>query len=63
MAYRRLSVRKVHLVLRLFFGAGLGVRAIARSVQASPSTVGDYLRRLSLSTAVEGDRRRSGHIG
>ena len=38
-------MRKIHLVLRLFFEAGLSIRAIARSIQASPATVGDYIRR------------------
>ena len=38
-------MRKIHRVLRLFFEAGLSIRAIARSIQASPSTVGDYIRR------------------
>ena len=38
-------MRKIHHVLRLFFEAGLSIRAIARCVQASPSTVGDYIRR------------------
>ena len=38
-------MRKIHLVLRLFFAAGLSIRAIARSTKASPSTVGDYIRR------------------
>ena len=45
MAFKRLSMRKIQRVLRLFFEAGLSIRAIARSVQASPSTVGDYIRR------------------
>ena len=45
MAFKRLSMRKIHRVLRLSFEAGLSIRAIARSIQASPSTVGDYLRR------------------
>ena len=45
MAFKRLSMRKIHHVLRLFFEAGLSIRAIARSLQASPSTVGDYIRR------------------
>ena len=45
MAFKRLSMRKIHRVLRLFFEAGLSIRAIARSLQASPSTVGDYIRR------------------
>ncbi len=38
-------MRKVHLVLRLFFDAGLSIRAIARSTKASPATIGDYVRR------------------
>ena len=38
-------MRKIHLVLRLFFEARLSIRAIARSTQASPATVGDYIRR------------------
>ncbi len=38
-------MRKVHLVLRLFFAANMSIRAIARAVETSPSTVGDYVRR------------------
>ena len=38
-------MRKVHLVLRLFFAANMSIRAIARAVEASPSTIGDYMRR------------------
>ena len=38
-------MRKVHLVLRLYFAAHMSIRAIARAVQASPSTIGDYVRR------------------
>jgi hypothetical protein len=45
MANKRLSMRKIHDVLRLAFETGLGIRAIARCVNASPATVGDYLRR------------------
>ena len=45
MAFKRLSMRKIHRVLRLFFEAELSIRAIARSIGASPSTVGDYIRR------------------
>ena len=45
MAFKRLSMRKIHRVLRLFFEAGLSIRAIARSIQVSPSTVGEYIRR------------------
>ncbi|MFV2074270.1 MAG: hypothetical protein ACC742_16715 [Thermoanaerobaculales bacterium] len=42
-------MRKIHLVLRLFFAAGLSIRAIARSIDASPSTVGDYIRRAQVA--------------
>ena len=45
MAFKRLSMRKIHRVLRLFFEAGLSIRAIARSIEVSPSTVGEYIRR------------------
>ena len=45
MAFKRLSMRKVHLVLRLYFAAEMSIRAISRSINASPSTVGDYIRR------------------
>jgi transposase len=45
MAFKRLSMRKIHSILRFFFEARLSIRAIARSVQASPATVGDYIRR------------------
>ena len=38
-------MRKIREVLRLYHGAGLSVRAIARSVKASPSTVGENIRR------------------
>ena len=38
-------MRKMREVLRLYHGAGLSARAIARSVKASPSTVGEYIRR------------------
>ncbi len=38
-------MRKIREVLRLYFAAALSIRAIARSVGASPSTVADYLRR------------------
>lgn len=38
-------MRKIHLVLRLYFEAGLSIRGIARSLHASPATVGEYVRR------------------
>ena len=45
MANKRLSMRKIHEVLRLAFESKLSIRAIARCVNASPATVGDYVRR------------------
>jgi transposase len=45
VAFTRLSMRKILEVLRLYFAAHMSIRAIARSIQASPSTVGDYVRR------------------
>ncbi len=38
-------MRKIREVLRLYYAAGMSVRAIARSEKASPSTVGEYIRR------------------
>ena len=35
-------MRKIREVLRLYFAAALSIRAIARSLGTSPSTVGDY---------------------
>ncbi len=43
-------MRKVHLVLRLFFAANMSFRAFARAVEASPSTVGDYVRRAQVAS-------------
>ena len=42
-------MRKIREVLRLYFTAALSVRAIARSLGTSPSTVGDYLRRAKVA--------------
>lgn len=44
MTQERLSVRKIHEILRLQ-GTGLSNRAIARACRISNSTVGEYLRR------------------
>ena len=38
-------MRKIREVLRLHYAAQMSVRAIARSLKASPATVGEYLRR------------------
>ena len=35
-------LRKIHSTVRLFFEAGLSIRAIARSLQVSPSTAGEH---------------------
>ena len=45
---RRLSMRKVREVLRLYRAAGMSIQAIARSVGISPTTAGDYVRRAEL---------------
>ncbi|MCP4043725.1 MAG: IS21 family transposase, partial [Gammaproteobacteria bacterium] len=42
-------MRKIQEVLRLAHEAGLGIRAISRCINASPSTVGDYLRRAKVA--------------
>ena len=38
-------MRKIREVLRLHHDAGMGIRAISRSLKASPSTVREYLIR------------------
>jgi len=45
MTQERLTMRKIHEVLRLKWECGLSNRAIARSCSISHSTVGEYLRR------------------
>ena len=42
-------MRKIREVLRLYFAAALSIRAIARSLGTSPSTVGEYLRRAKVA--------------
>ena len=42
-------MRKIREVPRLYFAAALSIRAIARSLGTSPSTVGDYLRRAKVA--------------
>ena len=39
---------KIREALRLHYDAGLGVRAVSRSLKASPSTVREYLVRAKL---------------
>ena len=42
-------MRKIREVLRLYFAAALSIRAIARSLGTSPSTVSEYLRRAKVA--------------
>ena len=41
-------MRKIREALRLHYDAGLGLRAVSRSLKASPSTVREYLVRAKL---------------
>ena len=41
-------MRKIREALRLHYEAGLGVRAVSRSLKASPSTVREYIVRAKL---------------
>lgn len=45
MAKKRLPMRKVKEILRLYFNLGLDRRQIARSLKMSHSTVGEYIKR------------------
>jgi IS30 family transposase len=49
MAYSRLSMRKIYEVLRLSVADGRSHREIARAIVASPTTVGEILRRAKLA--------------
>ena len=54
MAFRRLSMRKIHTALRLFFEAGLSIRVIARTLRVSlevpaKAGMGDDLRRAKVA--------------
>ena len=60
MANRRLSMCKIEEVLRLHFECGRNNREIAKSAQASPTTVEDYLRRAKLA-GIGLARALSGH--
>lgn len=46
MAYPTLTMRKIREVLRLHFDCGFKQREISRAVGASPTTVGQYVRRM-----------------
>ena len=59
MAQRRLSMRKSRQALRLHYDAGLGVRAVARSLKASPSTVRERPQRQQVGSPVSAlDKQR-----
>jgi hypothetical protein len=47
MPTKRLAMRRIHRLVGLRFGAGLGPRAIARELGISHSTVCEYLARRS----------------
>jgi hypothetical protein len=49
MAYSRLSMRNIFEVLRLSVSDGRSHREIARAIIASPTTVGEILRRAKLA--------------
>ena len=62
MANRRLPMRKIKEILRLYFQARLSARQIARSCSVSRATVGDYLSRTHRQIQPDGlgpDRRFS----
>ncbi len=47
-------MRKIHSTVRLFFEAGLSIRAIARTLRVSPEVpakagMGDYIRRAQVA--------------
>ncbi|CAJ9723124.1 transposase [Burkholderia pseudomallei] len=46
MAYPTLTMRKIREVLCLHFDCGFKQREIARAVDVSPTTVGQYVRRM-----------------
>jgi hypothetical protein len=52
VAYTRLSMRKIEEVLRLPHECGRSNQEIDQAVQASPTTVGNYLRRARLAGRV-----------
>ena len=45
MAYLRLTMRKITEILRLKFGFGLSLRAVALSLNVSYGTVANYIKR------------------
>ncbi|WP_241025675.1 sigma factor-like helix-turn-helix DNA-binding protein [Burkholderia sp. Tr-20390] len=47
MGYPTLTMRKIREVLRLHFDCGFRQREIARAVGVSPTTVGQYVRRMA----------------
>ncbi len=45
MAYLRLTMRKITEILRLKFGVGLSMRAVAQSLNIGYGTVANYIKR------------------
>ena len=53
-------MRTIREVLRLHYAAQMSIRAIARSLKASPATVGGYVRRAEVQGL--GDCPKSAHL-
>src|ERR1700751_1295652 len=47
MPTKRLTMRRIHRLMTMHFGAGAGTRVIARELGISHSTVRDYLARIA----------------
>src|SRR5271165_2332754 len=47
MPTKRLTMRRIHRLMTMHFGAGAGTRAIARELGISHSTLGEYLARIA----------------
>jgi DNA-binding transcriptional regulator LsrR (DeoR family) len=47
MPTKRLSMRRIHRLMTLHFGAGAATRAISRELSISHSTVREYLARIA----------------
>ena len=47
MPTKRLTMRRIHRLMTLHFGAGAGTRVIARELGISHSTVREYLARIA----------------
>ena len=52
MPTKRLSMRRIHRLMTLHFGAGAATRAISRELGISHSTVREYLARIAAADLV-----------